>query len=272
MNVTEYLREDTDMRKLSIFSWFGFSIPMNERFKLIKEAGFDGVMLWWSDEYAEADGDKSLHPELARQNGLFIENIHTPFQGINCLWTEGINGDDFEKILLNCIDDCSMHEIPTAVVHSCRGYNPPPINQVGLNRIKRLVETAEKKNVNIALENLRRPDYLDFIFQNIKSDRLGFCYDSGHENCYTKGTDLLTQYGSKLMALHLHDNDGTDDQHLIPGEGSIDWGVIKKKLNEAKYSGTVALEVTNEFSHCAENRNPEVFLRKAYEAAIGLLI
>lgn len=56
------------MYQLSIFSWFGLSIPMVKRFKLIKEAGFDGVLLWWSDEYAEVDGDKSLH--LSWQDGM----------------------------------------------------------------------------------------------------------------------------------------------------------------------------------------------------------
>lgn len=41
------------MNKLTVFSWFGFPIPMEERFKLIKAAGFDGVLLWWSDEHAD---------------------------------------------------------------------------------------------------------------------------------------------------------------------------------------------------------------------------
>lgn len=66
------------MNQLTIFFWFGFPIPMEERFKLIKLVGFDGVLLWWSDEYAAVDGDKRLHPKMDRRNGLFIENIHTP--------------------------------------------------------------------------------------------------------------------------------------------------------------------------------------------------
>lgn len=85
---------------------------------------------------------------------------------------------------------------------------------------------AEQKNVNIALENLRRPEYLQFVFENFQSGRLGFCYDSGHENCYAKGTGLLSLYGDKLMALNLHENDGTDDQHRIPGKGTINWDSI----------------------------------------------
>lgn len=260
------------MHQLSIFSWFGFAIPMEERFKLIKEAGFDGVLLWWSDEFAEVDGDKSLHPELARQKGLFIENIHTPISRNNCLWEDSIDGDSLEKTLLDCIEDCKRFEIPTAVVHITSGNNPPSYNQIGLNRIKRLVEAAEKNNVNIALENLRRPDSLDFIFTHIHSDRLGFCYDSGHENSFTKGTDLLSKYGSRLMALHLHDNDGTDDQHLILGEGLIDWSDIKKKLCEANYSGAIALEVTNEFSKNIEDKDPETFLKRAYAAAKRMIL
>lgn len=255
------------MSRYSIHSWFGFPISMEDRFTLIKSAGFDGILLWWSDEYAEVDGDKSLHPELARRQGLFIENIHTPFKDVNYLWLDRAEGDDLEKILINCILECSEHEIPTAVVHLSKGDNPPPVNQIGLDRIKRIVEIAERKNVNIALENLRKPEYLDFIFANIQSDRLGFCYDSGHENCFTKGTDFLTQYGSKLMALHLHDNDGTDDQHQIPGEGTIDWSVVTKKIKEAGYTGTIALEVTKEGSVCHSNASPERFLSRAFEVA-----
>lgn len=264
-------REAAGARKLSIFSWFGFPIPMEERFKLIKEAGFDGILLWWGDKYAGVDGDKSQHPELARRNGLFVENVHTPYEGINYLWMKGIAGSDFEKILSGCIEDCARYEIPTMVVHSSQGYNPPPVSRVGLDRLKRLVEIAERKGVNMALENLRRPDYLDFIFTNIQSDRLGFCYDSGHENCYTRGTDFLSMYGSKLMALHLHDNDGTDDQHLIPGEGTVDWGALVKKLGAAGYCGPVALEVKNEIPQRRDDKNPELFLETAFKAAKKLI-
>ncbi len=255
------------MNQVSIYSWFGFLIPMEERFKLIKEAGFDGVLLWWSDEYAEVDGDKSLHPDLARRNGLFIENIHTPIYRNNCLWEDGINGDEIKNNLLSCIDDCKRFEIPTAVVHITSGSNPPPCNKIGLDRINYLVEAAERNNVKLALENLRRPEYLGFVFSNIQSEKLGFCYDSGHEYCFTKGTDLLAEYGARLMALHLHDNDGTEDQHLIPCEGLIDWKVVLEKLCKAKYPGPFALEVIGESSKNIGNKDALTFLRRAYESA-----
>ena len=32
-----------------IYDWFGYELPIKERYRLIKEAGFDGVLLWWSE-------------------------------------------------------------------------------------------------------------------------------------------------------------------------------------------------------------------------------
>jgi len=255
------------MRKLTIFSWIGFPIPMEERLKYIKEAGFDGIMLWWSDQYAETDGDKSRHPDEARRHGLFIENIHTPILPNNYLWEDGIKGDEMEKLLTDCINDCYLHNIPTAVIHVTYGFNPPPVNQTGIDRFKRMVEAAEKRGVNIALENLIRPEYLEPLFSSIDSERLGFCYDSGHENFFSKGTDLLSQYGPKLIALHLHDNDGSKDQHLLPGEGNIDWDTLMKKISSTGYTGPVALEAANRHTKHPPGETPESFLKKAFDAA-----
>lgn len=197
------------MIKTGIYYWFGYQIKNEERVKLIKEAGFDYVFLWWGDEFKDFEGDKNLLPEIARNAGLEIENIHAPFDKTNYIWTESIYAKDIVKRYAQCILDCSRHNIPTVVIHLINGDTPPPPTQLGLDRIKYLVELAEQKEVNIALKNLRRLEHLQFVFENIKSGRLGFCYDSGHENCYTKGADLLSLYGNRLMALHLHDNDGT---------------------------------------------------------------
>jgi sugar phosphate isomerase/epimerase len=254
------------MVNFSIYDWFGFMLPLKERLRLIKAAGFDGVLLWWGDESGTADCDQTTPFELARQAGLFVENIHTPFQDVNSLWLDDATGDHFESILAQCIIDCREYAIPTAVVHVSQGDTPPPPNQIGLDRLKRLVESAESQKVNLALENLRRPEYLDFIFANIQSDRLGFCYDSGHDNCYSKGRDLLTQYGSKLMALHLHDNDGTSDQHHIPGDGMIDWQALKARLQKTGYPGPIALEVMNTAIQSDVAETPEQYLKRAFAA------
>lgn len=260
------------MVKTGIHDWFGYRIDNEERFKLIREAGFNSVLFWWGDEYADYVGDKNFLPGLARNAGLEIENVHAPFYKTNLIWTESVDAEDIVKRYAQCIIDCSNHNIPTVVIHLTNGDTPPPPTLLGIDRIKYLVDLAEKKNVNIALENLKRPEYLQFVFQNIQSGRLGFCYDSGHENCYSKGTDLLSMYGNKLMALHLHDNDGTGDQHRIPGEGTINWDIVVRKIKKTTYRGAVTLEVTNEFSEMYSDISAQEFLKAANEKIKMLFI
>lgn len=246
------------MRKKCIFSWFGYPIDMKERFRLIKKAGFDGVLLWWSDENIDTDGIKERQPELALKNGLLIENVHLPFKEINDLWLDNINGDEYEKLIINNIRQCENFQIPTVVIHLTEGNNPPPVSEIGLNRIKKMVDIAE---------NLRKSEHMDCAFQEISSSKLGLCYDSGHNNCFTPKRDFLKQYGDRLFALHLHDNDGIDDLHMIPFDGNIEWYKIKSQIEDICYKGHISLEVVKRKQDKYENLSAEEFLRKAFISA-----
>jgi sugar phosphate isomerase/epimerase len=247
--------------------WFGFPIPSKERFKLIASVGFDNVFFWWGDHYLDIDGPKEKLPELARNVGLSVENIHTDFEHTNLLWVDKLGWEDVLNRYIASVDACYNYQIPTMILHLTNGDNPPAASDLGIARIKRIVERAEQKNINIALENLRKPEYLDYVYERIKSDNLKFCYDSGHENCFSKKGDLLDKFGNKLIALHLHDNDGTDDQHRIIGEGNVNWVEITKKLKKYGYHGSISLEVTNEFSLLFKDLSAENFLVKAYKHA-----
>lgn len=260
------------MKGKSIYSWFGFIIPMYERFRLIKEAGFDSTCIWWGDEFIEIDGPKEEHPEFALKAGLDIINVHLPFIDANDLWLDGIKGDSLLDKYMKNITDCCNYGIPAAVVHLTIGWKPPEPCATGLDRIKRLTEHAEAKGVNIALENLKRPEYVDYAFSAVTSERLGFCYDSGHEAvCGLKSGSLLEKHGGRLMVLHLHDNDGLTDRHMVPGEGILDWKALKADILKTEYTGPVLLEVTNEYSDLKGKETAEEFLRRAAVAADRIL-
>jgi len=49
---------------ITIFDRFGHDIPYVERYRIIKEAGFNGVILYWGNEFGNNDYKQS--PELAR--------------------------------------------------------------------------------------------------------------------------------------------------------------------------------------------------------------
>jgi len=227
------------MPGFGIFSWFGYQIPIKQRFQMIKNTGFDAVALWWGDEFE----DKNSQPEIARKLGLDIDNVHAPCKNPNDFWIDGLNGDDYLHTLLSCISDCERHNIPTVVIHITRLSSKPEVTQTGLERMKRLVDFAEKKKVNLALENLDSIQHLDYIYENIKSKYLGFCYDSGHEYFNHRDADCLTRYGDKLLAVHLHDNCGDDDTHLLPFDGNIEWDIVVQKLKKCRDIRYLTLEI-----------------------------
>ena len=58
----------------------------------------------------------------------------------------------------------SKLKIDTVIVHTLRGLNPG-ISQIGLMRMHELVTLASEKQVHIALENIRKHEYNDYLLQ-----------------------------------------------------------------------------------------------------------
>lgn len=251
---------------ISTFYWFGYRLPKIESFRIIKQSGFQGVMLWWNDNFGDAEF--RANPQIARNIGLSVENIHAPFHQINNIWLDNLDGCALTEYLLTLIDECATYQIPTIVIHPSSGKNPPLNNQLGLDRFRRIIDKAEQKNVNVAFENMRKHEYLMYILDNIDSKRAGFCFDSGHHHYWSPDCDLLKQYGSRLMALHLHDNNRIDDQHLLPFDGTIDWASTMCAIAKTNYNGAISLEVEN---IGYENLLPEEFLKVAFERAKKLV-
>lgn len=68
------------------------------------------------------------------------------------------------------------------------------------------------------------------------------CLDVGHANV-SKNTHLfLPSLTHRIAALHLHDNNGTKDEHLIPGDGIIDFVKIMKELIDGRYAYHYGIE------------------------------
>jgi sugar phosphate isomerase/epimerase len=250
--------------KLGVFTWFSYPLPFEEGLRYIRQAGFDSVMLWW---------DKAEdQPAMVRKHGLDIANIHVPFPEPNRIWYDGPGGEAYLKLLLSGIDACRRHEIPTAVIHVSDFLTMPELTGIALERFKRLVDSAEQNGVNLALENLKFPEPLAFLFENIKSDRLGCCYDSGHEHCFTQEYGFLEKYGDKLFTVHIDDNFGNDDTHLLPFDGSVDWTKTARSLRRCRALDHLTLEVDFNINHpdsgIYSGLSPLEFLESAYNRLV----
>ncbi|MCD6284584.1 MAG: sugar phosphate isomerase/epimerase [Anaerolineae bacterium] len=77
---------------------------------------------------------------------------------------------------------------------------------------------------------------------------LGICLDTGHLHI-SKGiqSDFIRTAGDHLRALHIADNEGEFDQHLMPyGRGTVDWDDVMAGLSEIEYSGLFNMEIPGE--------------------------
>ena len=108
-----------------------------------------------------------------------------------------------------------------------------------------LTEVAHACGVRIALENMIGDDYvlLDALLARYEPGVLGFCFDSGHANMAPDGLGVLERHKARLIAVHLHDNDGNNDQHKIPFTGTIEWTKLMQIICSSPYQAGINLEV-----------------------------
>ena len=257
------------MLGIGIYSQFGYSLPFEERLRLIKDAGFDATVLWWHGD------DKHSQPDVTRKIGLQIDNVHAHFCNPDCLWRDGIDGGDYYNMLISCIEDCSIHNISTAVIHLTSFEKDVEVTYLGLNRVARIIDFAQKKGVKLAFENTAFIKHLDAVFGCCPSPNVGFCWDSGHENLWHPDKDCLELYGDRLFALHINDNFGDGDSHILPFDGTVDWNSKIQKLKNCKDVKYFTLEVDFNRNHekCKiyDGLSAREYLASAYKKASKLI-
>lgn len=229
----------------SMFSWFGYFMPFEERIKIIAGAGFDEAMISWEDEFEPWPLKKEEFPEIVRKNGLGITNIHAPFIGYSDIWTAS-RTEIKPKLteFIGFIKDCQDFEIPAMVMHTNDLDEFTPDLDKGLAFFSELADAAEKYGVDLAVENVSRQHLLDFLLEQINAPRFGMCYDSSHDFLEEQNRGrILKKHKHRIKALHLSDNDFKEDRHWIPGEGSIPLDEVLAEILTVPTINTISYEV-----------------------------
>jgi sugar phosphate isomerase/epimerase len=134
---------------------------------------------------------------------------------------------------------------------------------------KPLAERAETLSVKLAIENVfeDHPSSLRKLFSALDSPWVGYCLDAGHGNLFSRGaiTEWLDALGSRLVEMHLHDNNCQADEHLPLGEGCIDFAAIFAYLREKRLNPILTLE-----PHLAEHLEPSLKALGKYLGELGI--
>jgi len=216
------------------------NVSVKQTIYAIKNAGFDGVFLQWYNKDWEFSEQQQL--DLCRELGLKIPFVHLGYKGINNIWLEGDEGDKLIDMYLNDLDACSANNVKMVVMHLTSKTQAPGPNMVGINRLQKLVDYAEKLGIKVAFENTKIWGYLEYVLSHIKNNNVGLCFDSGHFHCHFDDKYSWDEFKNRIFAVHLHDNDKSDDLHLLPFDGTLDWAELADHLKEANYLGPITLE------------------------------
>jgi len=263
------------MFKLGISAGLRSEMKLEDQLPLIKAAGFDSFFTSWSPTQPI-----ETYANIAQKCGLIYETLHAPFDHMNDMWLDNIEGDACLKRLMSCVDSCSNNGIGKMITHVTVSSVAPPVSKIGETRFGKLIEHADKSSVKIALENLEIPEHLSYLFDKFSDCKnVGFCWDCGHNNCYTPNTDMMELYSDRLICTHIHDNFGVknppiitwhDDLHYMPFDGNIDFSEFGKKIKKSGYQDILTVELNVQAKPEYKVLSTEDFIKEAYKRALKI--
>ena len=139
------------------------------------------------------------------------------------------------------------------VIHPGFSFSPVFDKNLAQSRAKlylnQLCEIAKPLGVRLAIENvgyngdaiLTEAEFIDFL-EDI-DETAGYLIDIGHAQLDGWNVPHVIQsVKDRLIALHIHDNTGTSDDHLPIGEGKMDWEAIIDVLHKEEIVCELILE------------------------------
>ena len=187
--------------------------------------------------------------KYAQDKGIKFIQAHAPFGGVF------ENTDEFVSRITRGMQKASWIGAPMIVVHPCKHVNYKEVGfdkmfEYNYNFYKGLVPYAEEYDIKIAIENINlslteKADALVKLYEELNNPVFTVCFDAGHGNVIGENpAEMVKVIGKRIGCTHIHDNDGSRDQHTLPFYGTTDWEAVMKALAEVDYEGDLNYEAS----------------------------
>lgn len=221
------------------------------RCRINPEIGFDASALDRRDELPLEQVARSF-----RENGRTV-TLHGPFMDLAPGALDGKIREVTARRLLETMELVPLFRPLSVVFHV--GYDDRCYNAYrqewlagSLATWEPMARRAEGLGVMISLENVyeQTPDMIVALLDSLSSRNVGFCLDVGHQNAFSTRplAEWLKVLGSRLMEVHLHDNDGRGDDHQPIGGGRVAFSTLFAYLVETGLRPVITLEPHTEAS------------------------
>ncbi|HET6350851.1 MAG TPA: sugar phosphate isomerase/epimerase family protein [Coriobacteriia bacterium] len=240
----------------------------------IAEAGFRHIQ-WihhWRHDFVYTAPEIRHIEQLLNRLALSLYDIHAP-AGAEKNWYSIVEYQRLAgvEIIKNRVDMCTVLGGSVIVVHT------PPANSANRDAwsqlrksLDELEEYCTARSVKIAVENRANDKFIGIreLFSEYESTFLGLCYDTGHGNIGGMGLRHLDSVKERLISLHLHDNDGTADQHKPVFSGTVDWAELVRTVAASPYDKFLTFETEMRRSGLHDEA---LFLEGTYRDGLKLL-
>ena len=221
------------------------------RHRLRPEIGLEGNFLW--------DTDKKDFLALAEQleKHSLPCTLHAPF---NDLVPGGFDQQMVDKTREKLGLAFSLIPIfkPASIVchlgfeNNKHLYDIDRWLEVSLATWSELIPIAAESNTMVMFKNTYEtsPAIHKLLLLALGKDysNIGFCLDTGHTLAFagTGWQPWLEELSPWLGQIHIHDNDGSGDQHLAVGSGNFEFTALFTHLRQAKLKPIITLEPHSE--------------------------
>ncbi len=134
---------------------------------------------------------------------------------------------------------------------------------------RQVCEAAKRTGTRVLLENVfdETPEMLARLVEGVGPENTGICLDIGHLTIFTKCPvgEWLETLGPHIEELHLHDNHGVYDEHLVMGRGAIDFTPLFEYIREHGKRPIYTLE-----QHREEDIEPNLRALRAMRERFGI--
>jgi sugar phosphate isomerase/epimerase len=243
-------------------------------------AGFPAVEAFCARQHLDYR-DKAQIGELGhwfRDSQLKLHSVHAP------MYTDEVWGRSGPQAVINITETAKakriamVDEIKRAIeiaetvpfryliqhigVHG-EEYEERKIDAI-FSSLEELKVFAGQRGVEILLENTPNAFSSAARLNELLAQthlNLNFCFDVGHAHMLGNIEDEFELMKKRIRSTHLHDNNGTDDQHLFPGKGTINWETTMRLLASREEQFPLMLELREE----PEMEHPVREARRVFE-------
>ncbi len=237
-----------------------------KRYEVLRDCGFDCVDYGMADTEAgfyllsgeNLEAALEAEKSLAAAAGVSFSQVHGPWRWPPRDATEEDRAERLDK-MLRSIRMTARLGCKNWVVHPIMPFGIDELDselaektwEINVEFMRKLLDVARAEDVVICLENMPMPRFsmgspeaiLRFV-REMADEHFKICLDTGHVAVFPQLRlgDEVRRLGTEIRVLHVHDNGGQRDEHLLPYRGIIDWSDFALALRQIGFDGVFSLE------------------------------